>query len=326
MKRFLPQFSFLLVAGVFISSCASNPYATTNRSYKKQAKAYAKELKAIPGAKPGEEAYPQGDYWVGTTNFNMRKPNFVVIHHTAQDSTAQTLKTFTLPRTQVSAHYVIGRDGKVYHMLNNSLRAWHGGSGSWGNNNDINSSSIGIELDNNGFEPFSEAQINSLLGVLAELKKDYHIPAANFIGHSDIAPTRKNDPNRAFPWKKLADNGFGLWYDAGILDSTQNTGLSDDTIALNIALIPDSTAILTAISVPDSVFIHSNTVQDTANVQVQIQDPISPREALRIIGYNTKDMKAAIKAFKLHFIQTDVCDTLTEADKKVLFNLYKKYL
>ncbi len=312
-----------------IASCATNPYAATNRSYKKQARAYAKNLRTIPPAATAGATYQQGDYWVGTTNFNMRKPNFVVIHHTAQDSTGQTLRTFTLPRTQVSAHYVIGRDGKVYHMLNDNLRAWHGGSGSWGNNNDLNSSSIGIELDNNGFEPFSDEQITSLLLVLARLKKDYHIPAANFIGHSDIAPTRKNDPNRTFPWKKLADNGFGLWYDAGLLDSTVTpnaAGYADSTLALNITLVPDSTAVQTIISVQDSVFIHTNAVQDKAHVQVRIQDPIAPREALRIIGYDTKDMKAAIKAFKLHFIQTDISDTLTETDKKVLFNLYKKYL
>ncbi len=77
----------------------------------------------------------------------------------------------------------------------------------------MNSSSIGIEIDNNGSEVFTEQQINSLLILLGALKKNYSIPAANFIGHADIAPTRKNDPNVNFPWEKLADKGFGLWYD-----------------------------------------------------------------------------------------------------------------
>jgi N-acetylmuramoyl-L-alanine amidase len=149
---------------------------------------------------------------VGTTNFNMRKPNFVIIHHTAQNSCPQTLQTFTLPRTQVSAHYVICRDGTVYHMLNDYLRAWQAGVSRWGNITDVNSISIGIELDNNGFEPFPQEQINSLLRLLTRLKTTYNIPAANFIGHADIAPTRKNDPNVFFPWKDLADKGFGLWY------------------------------------------------------------------------------------------------------------------
>jgi N-acetylmuramoyl-L-alanine amidase len=142
----------------------------------------------------------------------LRKPAFVIIHHTAQNSCDQTLRTFTLARTQVSAHYVICKNGTVHHILNDYLRAWHAGLGSWGNDKDINSSSIGIELDNNGFDSFPDAQINSLLTVLDTLKLRYRIPTANFIGHADIAPTRKNDPNVHFPWKLLSQNGYGLWY------------------------------------------------------------------------------------------------------------------
>ena len=100
---------------------------------------------------------PYAADWVGTTNLSMRRANFVIIHHTAQNSCEQTLQTFTLPRTQVSAHYVICKDGTVHHMLNDLLRAHHAGVSKWGNTTDLNSSSIGIELDNNGFEPFSEA-------------------------------------------------------------------------------------------------------------------------------------------------------------------------
>jgi N-acetylmuramoyl-L-alanine amidase len=98
-------------------------------------------------------------------------------------------------------------------MLNDYLRAWQAGVSRWGNATDINSLSIGIEIDNNGFEPFTDAQINSLLQLLDRLKKAYNIPAPNFIGHADIAPGRKVDPNKYFPWQKLAENGFGLWYD-----------------------------------------------------------------------------------------------------------------
>lgn len=151
--------------------------------------------------------------WVGTTNLSMRRPNFVIIHHTAQNSCEQTLQTFTLARTQVSSHYVICRDGTVYHMLNDLLRGHHAGVSKWGNTTDLNSSSIGIELDNNGFEPFAEAQMNSLLTLLDRLKKAYSIPSSNFIGHGDIAPTRKNDPNWRFPWKLLSEKGFGHWFD-----------------------------------------------------------------------------------------------------------------
>ena len=306
-----------------LASCVSqrNPYAATNKSYKTQVKAYAKALRATPPPTPGGDSLV-GKYWVGTTNFNLRKPNYVVIHHTAQDSTAQTLKTFTLPSTQVSAHYVIGRDGRVYHLLNDYLRAWHGGVACWGNSTDLNSCSIGIELDNNGTAPFAEAQLTSLLRLLAGLKKAYSIPAANFIGHADIAPGRKTDPSIRFPWKRLADNGFGLWYDAGSLPSP---------------LAPDSAAALAgrllAPPLPETAAAAVTIIPlDTARVDAQLarlNGPVTafqPREALRIIGYDTRDLPAAIRAFKLHFIQHDVSGPLTEDDLRILFNLYKKYL
>lgn len=199
---------FLSFLAVLFYNCSRGPYAATNKQYKRQAKEITNQLKQAPL----KDSLPQTAAWVGTTNFNMRKPNYVVIHHTAQNSCDQTLKTFTNTKTSVSAHYVICKDGTVHHMLNDYLRAWHGGIGRWGNNTDINSSSIGIEIDNNGIDTFSTAQINTLLQLLGNLKRAYAVPTANFIGHSDIAPTRKVDPNVTFPWKQLADAGFGLWW------------------------------------------------------------------------------------------------------------------
>jgi N-acetylmuramoyl-L-alanine amidase len=265
--------SFLTLTTLILAGCASNPYAITNRSYKQQAKAYAKIIGQIPPVTVGETPPDKSD-WVGTTNFNLRKPNYVIIHHTAQNSTEQTLKTFTLPRTQVSAHYVIGKDGKVYHMLNDYLRAWQAGNAKWGGNTDINSNSIGIELDNNGFVPFPEAQINSLLLLLANLKKTYNIPTANFIGHGDIAPTRKNDPNKYFPWKTLAEHGFGNWYDM-ILDTVP----------------PNFNAL----------------------------------QAMRVIGYDTRDSTAALAAFKRHFTPQDSTRMVTDSSRMILNNLVRKY-
>ncbi|MEO8413074.1 MAG: N-acetylmuramoyl-L-alanine amidase [Ginsengibacter sp.] len=203
------NFFCILITVVFFLSCSYNKYAATNRDYKHQAKALGKVIRQSLK----KDIYNESSGWVGTTNFGLRKPDFVIIHHTAQNSCNQTLQTFTLPRTQVSAHYVICKDGSVHHMLNDYLRAWQAGISSWGNNKDINSCSIGIELDNNGFDSFPRVQVNSLLTVLATLKKSYNIPAANFIGHADIAPTRKNDPNVTFPWQLLSQNGYGIWYD-----------------------------------------------------------------------------------------------------------------
>lgn len=232
-----------LILIIIITSCSTNPYKTSERIYDKQLKTYKKTISekeagslqnAIDPEKSTDTLYTKqlltfkdtlskmgsmplrngiSTEWIGTVNFNLRKPNFIIIHHTAQDSTKQTLRTFTLKKSQVSAHYLISDDGRVIHMLNDYLRAWHAGNGSWGKNTDINSVSIGIELDNNGTEVFSELQINSLLALLTKLKKDYNIPTQNIIGHSDIAPTRKKDPSVMFPWKILAEKGFGVWPD-----------------------------------------------------------------------------------------------------------------
>jgi N-acetylmuramoyl-L-alanine amidase len=152
--------------------------------------------------------------WVGTPNMGLRRPNYVVIHHTANNSCEETLEYFTTPGgKEASAHYVICKDGTVHHLLNDLLRSHHAGDSKWGNNTDLNSSSIGIEMDNNGYQPFTEAQISSLTVLLERLKTTYKIPAANFIGHGDIAPSRKVDPGTEFPWKALSEKGFGLWYD-----------------------------------------------------------------------------------------------------------------
>jgi N-acetylmuramoyl-L-alanine amidase len=211
MRAFIQSvFFFCLVLGIY--ACSSFPYGKTNRQYKRQAKALSKKIKLSPELQ-SEGQLMLADKWVGTTNFDLRKPNFVVIHHTAQNACEQTLKTFTLERTKVSAHYVICKDGTVHHMLNDYMRAWHGGIGSWGNNTDLNSSSIGIEIDNNGFEPFEPEQIISLLQLLAQLKSKYQIPVDHFIGHSDIAPRRKVDPNINFPWKTLSEQGYGIWFE-----------------------------------------------------------------------------------------------------------------
>lgn len=202
---------FIFFITMILYSCSQSKYAASNKIYKKQAKEFSKFLYEYPLTDSSGLTYANA--WVGTTNLSMRRANFVIIHHTAQNSCEQTLQTFTQSKNPVSAHYVICKDGTVHHMLNDLLRAHHAGVSKWGNTTDLNSSSIGIELDNNGFEVFSEAQMNSLLILLERLKKAYSIPTANFIGHGDIAPTRKNDPNWRFPWKLLSEKGFGYWFD-----------------------------------------------------------------------------------------------------------------
>ncbi len=204
--------------GLGKSTLLISHYDSTNSEHFKILDTLSLDLLKYPSLDSLSINYKIPVKWVGTINYNLRKPSFVIIHHTAQNSCEQTLMTFTKRRTKVSAHYVICKDGTVYQMLNDYLRAWHAGFSKWGNVEDLNSTSIGIELDNNGFETFDSNQINSLLKLLDILKKNYQIPTANFIGHGDIAPIRKNDPNIFFPWKTLSEKGFGIWTDTN--DST----------------------------------------------------------------------------------------------------------
>jgi N-acetylmuramoyl-L-alanine amidase len=152
--------------------------------------------------------------WQPSPNYDERRPNFVVIHHTSNDSADAALRTLTDPLRAVSAHYLVARDGAVFQLVDERKRAWHAGKSYWGGDTDLNSSSIGIELDNNGEEPFPAVQISALLTLLADIGERYRIPAANYLGHADIAPTRKSDPSRLFPWRTLAEHGFGIWCDA----------------------------------------------------------------------------------------------------------------
>lgn len=193
-------------------SCAPKLAPTKPPSaYEKKIESMTKVLEIVPPLLYMDSVLtPEKQYT--SPNFGMRRPNMVIIHHTAQNSCDETLRAFSDTLREVSAHYLICRDGTIHHLISDLLRAWHAGNSKWGNLSDINSVSVGIELDNNGSEPFSEAQMSALLSLLPALKDSFKIPTANFIGHADIAPGRKNDPSIFFSWKTLADKGFGKWY------------------------------------------------------------------------------------------------------------------
>lgn len=186
-------------------------YARANELYSEMIDSLAQVVLEYPVK--DSAGLPYVTEWVGTPNMGLRRPNYVIIHHTATNNCGETLQEFTTPGgREASAHYVICEDGTVYHMLNDLLRSHHAGESKWGNTTDLNSSSIGIELNNNGYQPFTEPQLNSLAILLGRLKTAYKIPDANFLGHGDIAPTRKEDPNWRFPWKEFSEKGFGLWW------------------------------------------------------------------------------------------------------------------
>lgn len=158
--------------------------------------------------------------WVPSPNHDVRRPVLIVLHFTDENSVKQSLHTLRTANSggPVSAHYLIGNDGHIYQLVSDQLRAWHAGGGRWGTITDLNSASIGIELDNDGHSPFAQAQIDSLLRLLANLTERLHIPRTQIIGHQDLAPTRKNDPGPLFPWQQLAAAGFGRWPHGVLVD------------------------------------------------------------------------------------------------------------
>ena len=168
----------------------------------------------------------------------------VVIHYTTNDEARQSLETLTSPVRKVSAHYLIDQAGKLYQLVPENQRAWHAGQSYWAGVTDINSASIGIEIDNTGQQPFEEAQINSLLSLLADIQTRHKIRAANVVGHADIAPGRKVDPGPYFPWRRLAQSGFGLWCDNPGIDEASSVDLASLLVTLGYdPRLPDSSRI-----------------------------------------------------------------------------------
>lgn len=171
-------------------------------------------LTAMAACSPLPRQGAVGSTWVSSPNHDARRANFVILHHTSNGTADRALHTLTDPLRQVSAHYLVGRDGSVWQLVDESARAWHAGESRWGSLTDLNSASIGIELDNSGDEPFAEAQIQALLGLLEDVTVRHRIPRRNVLGHGDVAPWRKADPGALFPWDRLARHGFGLWCDS----------------------------------------------------------------------------------------------------------------
>ena len=149
-----------------------------------------------------------------SVNFNKRVknayPKFIILHYTAMFSSLEALLHLSDPKNKVSSHFLIGKNGKVFNLVNVKFRAWHAGASYWKKIRDINSNSIGIEIDNSGhfhkFENYNKEQILSLIELLKNLMVRFKIHPMNIIGHSDISPYRKIDPGEKFPWRILHKN------------------------------------------------------------------------------------------------------------------------
>lgn len=138
-------------------------------------------------------------------------PSLIVIHYTAMESCSAARARLCDPQAEVSAHWLVSRCGQSEALVDEASRAWHAGAGQWAGITDVNSHSIGIELDNRGNEPFPEPQMAALEMLLAQTMARWSIPPHRVIGHSDMAPDRKSDPGPRFDWKRLARNGLSVW-------------------------------------------------------------------------------------------------------------------
>jgi N-acetylmuramoyl-L-alanine amidase len=151
-------------------------------------------------------------------NFGPRRdgarPDMVVLHHTAMATAEAALARLRDPGAEVSAHYLVAEDGRVWRMVDEEMRAWHAGAGAWGDARDVNSRSIGIELANPGDAPHAARQMAALEALLADILRRRAIPPERVIGHGCMAPGRKTDPGRAFDWRRLARGGLSVWLDA----------------------------------------------------------------------------------------------------------------
>ena len=174
-------------------------------------------------------------------NFDERKlpVSMLVLHYTGMEDGDAAVERLRNPESKVSCHYLVHEDGRVLRMVPEDKRAWHAGRSWWRGVMDVNSASIGIEIVNPGHEfgyrPFSEEQMDVLVPLVADIVKRHDIPRANVVGHSDVAPSRKEDPGELFDWARLAKVGLALprptanlmdphWTDGGFLLALERFG------------------------------------------------------------------------------------------------------
>jgi len=150
-------------------------------------------------------------------NFEPRKgvPDTIVLHYTGMPTGEEALARLRDPDAKVSSHYVVEEDGRIFRLVPEERRAWHAGVSFWKGERDLNTRSVGVEIVNPGHEfgyrPFPAPQIAAVIELVADIRTRWMVDDGRIVGHSDIAPDRKDDPGELFPWKRLAEAGHGLW-------------------------------------------------------------------------------------------------------------------
>jgi N-acetylmuramoyl-L-alanine amidase len=139
----------------------------------------------------------------------------ILLHYTGMPNSGEALLRLCNPIAEVSSHYIVFEDGRVFQLVPEGRRAWHAGQGAWAGETDVNSASIGIEIANSGHDgglpPYPDAQIEAVIALTSDIAGRWAIPPGRILGHSDVAPERKQDPGELFPWSRLHHAGLGHW-------------------------------------------------------------------------------------------------------------------
>ena len=175
-----------------------------------------------PPCMPNDTSLLAPEFWVPSPNFGERAEgcaiDMLLLHYTATPTNAYALELLTSPEAGVSSHYLIDGEGRIFQMVAEQHRAWHAGEAVWAGQSDINSCSIGIEIQNQGaalakVPAYGKAQMQAVVALCKDIVLRHNIAQHRVLGHSDVAPHRKQDPGAHFDWQQLAREGVGLWFD-----------------------------------------------------------------------------------------------------------------
>ncbi|MBS0271156.1 MAG: N-acetylmuramoyl-L-alanine amidase [Proteobacteria bacterium] len=237
--------------------------------------------------------------------------NSIIIHYTDMPTAEQALAWLSNPASNVSSHYLIDEKGCIYQLIPEDKRAWHAGESYWQGCSDLNSCSIGIELANPGhrygYLPFPDPQIEALMRLCQDIMTRWDIPASRILGHSDIAPRRKQDPGHLFPWETLAREGLGLWLPFFSCHPRESEDPANDWISAYAGM----------------------TLEGSPNKASSNAKSISLTEALNKIGYETVSPTHSLLAFQRHFQPhkvDGVADEETVSLLQALLNLQNKHI
>ncbi|HBO21373.1 N-acetylmuramoyl-L-alanine amidase [Providencia sp.] len=231
---------------------------------------------------------------------------YVVLHYTVSDD-EQSIKILT--KGKVSSHYLIPSQPQqknnqpiVLQLVPESLKAWHAGDSRWLYHTSMNDSSIGIEIVNGGFSddkkgnktwaPFNDIQIVALIPLVKDIMRRYNIPPENILGHSDVAPRRKQDPGRAFPWQRLSQQGIGAW--------------------------PDPKTV--------TKYLAGRNVNEPTNI-LQLQKALKfyGYSGIPLTGKLDRETQSTLRAFQLHFRPRDIDGRADAETEAIVFALIEKY-